>query len=134
MKRAGEREMQKELPGAAAAREPQGACHREGRDEGYPGGKAVKTVHAGGKFSPEAVKEIYQRRQMMTDLTPREREVLELVAVGLPNDEVAKRLGISYESVKVHMKHLLFKFDVHDRTELVSLAIRGGFVKDVPAK
>lgn len=96
--------------------------------------KAIKTVYNGGKFIPEAVKEIYRRRQMMTDLTPREREVLELVAGGLSNDDVAKRLGISYESVKVHMKHLLFKFDVHDRTELVSLAIRGGFVKDVPAK
>ena len=78
----------------------------------------------------KAVKEIYRRRQMMADLTPREREVLELVASGLANDDVAKRLGISYESVKVHMKHLLFKFEVHDRTELVSLAIRGGFVKD----
>ena len=96
--------------------------------------KAVKAVNAGGKFIPEAVREIYQRRQMMTDLTPREREVLELVADGLTNDDVAKRLGISYESVKVHMKHLLFKFDVHDRTELVSLAMRGGFVKDVSAK
>ena len=49
-------------------------------------------------------------------------------------DDVARRLGISYASVKVHMMHLLFKFDVHDRTELVSLAIRCGFVKDVPAK
>ena len=96
--------------------------------------KAIKAVHAGGKFIPEAVKEIFRRRQMMADLTPREREVLELVADGLTNDDVAKRLGISYESVKVHMKHLLFKFDVHDRTELVSLAMRGGFVKDVSAK
>ena len=95
---------------------------------------AVKTVHAGSKFIPDAVKEIYRRRQMMAEPTPREREVLELVADGLSNDEVAKRLGISYESVKVHMKHLLFKFETHDRTELVSAAIRGGFVKDAPAK
>ena len=91
---------------------------------------AIKTVNAGAKFIPDAVKEIYRRRQMMPELTPRERDVLELVADGMSNDEMAKRLGISYESVKVHMKHLLFKFEAKDRTELVAAAIRGGFVKE----
>lgn len=92
---------------------------------------AIKTVNAGARFIPDAVKEIFRRRQMMPDITPRERDVLELVADGMSNDEMAKRLGISYESVKVHMKHLLFKFEAKDRTELVSAAIRRGFVKEM---
>lgn len=91
--------------------------------------RAVKTVAAGGRFIPDAVKEIYNRRKLMDDLTPRERDVLTLAAQGRTNEEIASALAIAYESVKVHMKHLFEKFGASSRAELVSAAFRRGFAK-----
>ncbi len=90
---------------------------------------AIRRVAAGGRFVPASVQALYDRRRMMPDLTPRERDVLALAADGLTNEEIAARLGISYEGVKLHMKHMFVKLDVRDRVGLVTSALRHGFVK-----
>lgn len=61
-------------------------------------------------------------------LTPREREVLQLVALGLPNKTVAARLGISEHTVKFHVAAILAKLGAGSRTEAVHLGIRRGLV------
>lgn len=58
------------------------------------------------------------------DLSPREQQVLALVAEGLPNRLIAERLGISQSTAQTHMENLFRKFDCHDRTELVAKAFR----------
>jgi len=61
-------------------------------------------------------------------LTKREGEVLRLVAEGLTNEDIAPKLGISYETVKEHVQHLLRKIGVSDRTQAAVWAVRKGLV------
>jgi DNA-binding NarL/FixJ family response regulator len=62
-------------------------------------------------------------------LTGREKEVLQEMAYGLRNDQIAQKLMISEGTVKTHVHHILQKFEVEDRTQVVVLAIRNGLVK-----
>lgn len=62
-------------------------------------------------------------------LTAREREVMELVAVGLSNDEIAARLVLSPATAKTHVSRIMTKLDVRDRAQLVVLAYESGMVK-----
>lgn len=61
-------------------------------------------------------------------LTQRENEVLRQVAMGLTNKEIANSLGISYETVKEHVQHVLRKIGVSDRTQAAVWAVRKGLV------
>jgi len=61
-------------------------------------------------------------------LTPREEEVLELLAEGLSNDEIAERLVISHHTVARHRENLMSKLNLHNRGELVKYAIRKGLI------
>ena len=61
-------------------------------------------------------------------LTEREREILRLVAAGLPNKEIAQKLGISLATVRNHVHNILEKLEVHSKLEAVSLAFRQGWV------
>jgi len=61
-------------------------------------------------------------------LTPRELEVLELLADGLPNRQIALRLGMSPETVKFHVAQISGKLGVSNRTEAVRVAIRRGLL------
>ena len=61
-------------------------------------------------------------------LTKRESEVLQQLAFGLTNKEIAKALGISYETVKEHVQHILRKVGVADRTQAAVWAVRKGLV------
>lgn len=62
------------------------------------------------------------------DITDRENEVLELIAEGLANREIADRLAISTRTAQKHVENLFKKFGVHDRTELVTHAFRAGLL------
>jgi len=61
-------------------------------------------------------------------LTPREREVLELIAGGRSNKRIAFELGIAEKTVKTHVGHLMAKLGVSDRTQAALLAVRRGLV------
>lgn len=61
-------------------------------------------------------------------LTDREREVLQLVAEGRSNKEVAGELGVSIKTVQTHRAHLMRKLDAHDRIDLVRYAATKGVI------
>ncbi|MFD7640574.1 response regulator [Kitasatospora sp. NPDC059795] len=64
----------------------------------------------------------------LAGLTPREREVLRLVARGLPNAAIAEHLGLSIATVKTHVRRLLAKLHAHDRAQMVVIAYETGLV------
>jgi DNA-binding NarL/FixJ family response regulator len=64
----------------------------------------------------------------LDELTSREREILELVAAGLSNADIARRLVISPLTAKTHVARVLAKLDCHDRAQLVTLAYETGLV------
>lgn len=66
--------------------------------------------------------------ELVEPLTPREREVLQMLAAGLGNKEIAVKLGISEHTVKFHVTAILGKLGAASRTEAVSLGIRHGLV------
>ena len=104
---------------------------------------AVRTVRDGGRVldprALEAVLHDYSRRCLETDgpnpteLTPREREVLTLVAEGHSNQEIADRLRLSRKTVEVHRHNFRLKLGVRRPADLVKYAIRQGLVVLDPA-
>jgi DNA-binding NarL/FixJ family response regulator len=89
----------------------------------------VRQVHAGKKRIPAEV--AVQLAEHVSDeaLTEREREVLQHIAGGNRNRDIAERLFISEETVKVHVKHIMEKLDASDRTEAVAVAVRRGIIQ-----
>jgi DNA-binding NarL/FixJ family response regulator len=69
----------------------------------------------------------------LASLTPRERDVLELIVSGLHNDEIANYLGVSQATVKSHMRHLLEKLRCRDRVQLVIYGFEHGMRRRVMA-
>jgi two-component system nitrate/nitrite response regulator NarL len=65
---------------------------------------------------------------LVEDLTPRERQVLQLLAEGLSNRQIAARLGTSEHTAKFHVNAILGKLDAHSRTEAVTRAARLGLI------
>lgn len=90
---------------------------------------AIRQVKAGSRAIPPEIgsrlAEFTPRRQ----LTPREIEVLALVGKGLSNRDIAVALGREESTVKVHVKNILSKLDVDDRTAAVVVAIKRGFLR-----
>ena len=64
-----------------------------------------------------------QLRQVLKELTPREREVMDLVVMGKHNREIAPKLGISVRTVEVHKARLMSKLDVHSIPDLVRIGL-----------
>lgn len=62
-------------------------------------------------------------------LTPREEEVLQLMALGKSNTEIAKIMTVSKHTVKAHVGHILAKFEVHDRTLAIIKAMRANIIE-----
>jgi DNA-binding NarL/FixJ family response regulator len=89
----------------------------------------IRQVHAGKKRIPPEI--AARLAEHLTDeaLTAREVEVLRQVAGGNRNRDIAERLFISEETVKVHVKHIMDKLGANDRTEAVSIAIRRGIIQ-----
>jgi RNA polymerase sigma factor (sigma-70 family) len=102
---------------------------------------AIKVV-AGGEalFAPSVTRRVVDRMAQAPDagrrveprldeLTEREREVLELLARGLSNQEIADRLVVEHSTVKTHVKRILMKLGVRDRVHAVILAYETGIVR-----
>jgi DNA-binding NarL/FixJ family response regulator len=87
----------------------------------------VRSVRAGESPLPPNIARVLAQRAGPS-LTPREVAVLELIAGGFRNREIAHALGITEETTKVHVKNLLAKLGANDRTEALSLALRRGIV------
>ncbi len=88
----------------------------------------IREVAGGGRpILPEVAQRLTER-MFQAALTNREVDVLQLVARGMRNKEIAGELKISDETVQGHVKNILAKLSVHDRTEAVAVAIRRGIV------
>ncbi len=90
--------------------------------------RVIREVAGGGRPLPPEVAQQLADRMLQPTVTPREIEVLRLMARGLRNKEIAAELGISEDTAHGHVKSILAKFSVHDRTEAVAVGIRRGFV------
>jgi DNA-binding NarL/FixJ family response regulator len=90
--------------------------------------KAVRTAASGKRVIPPVVAGRLAEFTPRVDLTAREVEVLRLVAKGLRNKEIARVIGRTEETVKIHLKHVMQKLDVDDRTEAVTLALQRGII------
>lgn len=91
--------------------------------------RVVRQVHAGKRPPVDAdLRARLAERAARPTLTPREIEVLKHVATGLRNKEIGALLGITDETVQVHMKNILAKLEVNDRTAAVSTAVRRGII------
>ena len=89
----------------------------------------VRQVHAGKRrIQPEVAARLAEHVSDET-LTQRERDVLIHVAGGNRNRDIAERLFISEETVKVHVKHIMEKLGANDRTEAVTIAVRRGIIE-----
>jgi NarL family two-component system response regulator LiaR len=98
--------------------------------------RAVRAAHAGEALldpvvAARLVQAIAQRpgSEPAERLTPREREVLALIARGMPNKRIARELEISEKTVKTHVGHVLAKLGVTDRTQAALQAVREGLVE-----
>lgn len=89
----------------------------------------IREVHAGRRVVTAEIQEALDERARRPTLTLREWQVLELVAEGMRNKEIAVALGISGDTVGMHVKNLYTKLDVHDRTAAVAKAIRRGIIR-----
>ena len=91
--------------------------------------ETIRAVHAGKKaLSPEASYEIAEHGTDET-LTPREIDVLRLIAAGNSNKRAADKLSIGEASVKTHMENILSKLGANDRTHAVTIALRRGIIE-----
>jgi len=105
--------------------------------------KAIREVAAGRRFfSPSIMKRLRHDPDKPRDregmvktnsgrLTSRESEVLQLVAEGLANKQVASQLGISIKTVEKHRQHLMDKLNIHDTAGLTRYAISSGVIENV---
>jgi len=89
---------------------------------------AIRAVHAGQRRIPAAVGTRLAERMAGMNLSAREHQVLEFVAAGKSNKEIAAELQITEATVKGHMTNILGKLGVTDRTQAVITAIRRGLV------
>jgi len=88
----------------------------------------IRDVHTGHKPIPPDVAAALAARKAQPALTPREVEVVQLIAQGLRNKEIAVTLGISEQTAKVHVKNILAKLNVSDRSAVIAVAVRRGII------
>jgi DNA-binding NarL/FixJ family response regulator len=90
--------------------------------------RVVREVHAGKRPISDDVQTRLAEHLAYTSLTRREVEVVNLISQGMRNKEIAAMLGISIETVQVHIKNIFEKLDVDDRTAAVNVALRRGII------
>jgi DNA-binding NarL/FixJ family response regulator len=111
---------------AAVKAGAQGYLHKQAPAEEIL--QAIRAVHAGRHAFPRRIADRLTDDRLTAGLSCREREVLELVAKGLTNKEVANTLQISQFTVRNHLNHITDKLEVSDRTEAIFIAIQTGII------
>ena len=91
--------------------------------------EVIRQVHAGKKRVPAEVAAHLAEHLSDEALTAREIDVLRHIAGGNRNRDIAERLFISEETVKVHVKHIMEKLGASDRTQAVAIAVRRGIIQ-----
>lgn len=94
---------------------------------------AIRQVVAGDPYvdprlAPDFLRQLQRPRQGSV-LSAREREILQMLADGYSNREVAERLVVSIETVKTHVKHILAKLEAEHRTQAVAIGIRQSLIR-----
>jgi two-component system NarL family response regulator len=87
---------------------------------------AILDVAAGKRYLPREVAARLANRMLREDLTSRELQVLELLAQGSTNKQIAHKLNISDNTVRCHVNNIMEKLQVSDRTEAVANALKRG--------
>jgi len=102
---------------------------------------AIREVQKGNKFfSPAIAKRLHgsdqkslnrrgQLKKRINRLSSREVEVLQLIAEGQPNKQVAAELGVSFKTIDKHRQHLMAKLNIHDVAGLTRYAISAGIIE-----
>ncbi|PFG74317.1 response regulator [Tepidiforma thermophila] len=102
---------------------------------------AIQTVHRGNQYYSAALSEAFdiadlqlqarrpERKSSLDTLTPREREVLQLIAEGRTNQQIADELVVSVKTVEAHKAHIMEKLKARSRTDLIRYALKRGIVK-----
>jgi DNA-binding NarL/FixJ family response regulator len=90
--------------------------------------QAILAIHQGRRYLPPSLSHLLVERIPGPDLTDRELEVLRVMAEGRSNRGVAESLGISENTVRIHVAHILQKLGAEDRTRAVVIAIQRGIV------
>jgi DNA-binding NarL/FixJ family response regulator len=97
--------------------------------------EAIRVVHAGGSLlqpvvASKLLRQVSREAEANVEsLTPREQEVLQLMAQGLQNKEIAAQLVISERTVKFHVSAILGKLGAGNRTEAVTIAVQQGVIR-----
>jgi len=91
--------------------------------------QTIRAVHAGQRHIAAPVAARLAEHTPRTTLSPRELEVLQLIAKGLRNKEIGAALDIAEDTVKIHIKNIFGKLDVIDRTQAVVMASQRGFIR-----
>jgi DNA-binding NarL/FixJ family response regulator len=90
--------------------------------------RVIREVHLGRRAIPPEIAAVLEQRASQPTLTFRESQVLELLATGKRNKEIAAALGISGDTASAHIKSIFQKFKVHDRTAALTEALRRGII------
>src|SRR4051794_8302194 len=100
---------------------------------------AIREVHKGNTYFSPAITKRVQEQKMLTRngnfkkknnaLSSREVEVLQLIAEGKPNKQVASELGVSFKTIDKHRQHLMSKLNIHDVAGLTRYAIAEGIIE-----
>lgn len=90
--------------------------------------RLIRAVHRGERPIPPNVSALLAARGTHSTLTPREIDVVRLIAMGMRNKEIGLTLGITEQTVKVHVKNVLGKLNVSDRAAAITIALRRGIL------
>lgn len=90
---------------------------------------AIYDVHRGRRHIYRVVADEIASHVTNEQLSQREVAILELIAIGMANKQIARKLGVAEETVKAHLKTIFAKLDVADRTHAVTVAVKRGIIK-----
>jgi DNA-binding NarL/FixJ family response regulator len=89
----------------------------------------IRAVHAGQKRIPPEVAAELAEHAVEDELSPREIDVLRLIAAGNANKEIAAQLSIAEDTVKSHVTNILAKLGANDRTHAVTIGLKRGIIE-----